>query len=126
MSEQIQPAFSPAPFRSRTAPARGVRSSHSFGVETHAKYWDQPRARSRFAARAAKRMLDLAIASLALVLISPIRLVLAALIKLDSPGPILFRQRRHGLNHATFRILKFRTMTTMDETGAEPQAARHD
>ncbi|WP_460448008.1 exopolysaccharide biosynthesis polyprenyl glycosylphosphotransferase [Alsobacter sp. SYSU BS001988] len=126
MSEQIQPVFSPTPFRSRTETARYVRSSHSFSAETPAKYWDLPRARSRFGARAAKRALDLAIATLGLAVLWPLFLVIALAIKLDSPGPIFFRQRRHGLDHATFRILKFRTMTTMDEAGHGPQAARHD
>jgi exopolysaccharide biosynthesis polyprenyl glycosylphosphotransferase len=126
MSEQIQPVFSPTTFRSRTALARNVRTSHSFSIETPAKYWDLPRSRSRFSARAAKRALDIIVATLGLVALWPVFVVIAVLIKLDSPGPVFFRQRRHGLDHATFRILKFRTMTTMDEAGADPQAARHD
>jgi putative colanic acid biosynthesis UDP-glucose lipid carrier transferase len=41
--------------------------------------------------------------------------IIAVAIKVDSPGPVLFRQRRHGLNHAVFEVIKFRTMTVMEE-----------
>jgi lipopolysaccharide/colanic/teichoic acid biosynthesis glycosyltransferase len=52
---------------------------------------------------------------------------LAALaIKLDSPGPVLFRQTRHGLGREPFRILKFRSMTATEEDGPVRQATRED
>jgi Undecaprenyl-phosphate glucose phosphotransferase len=57
-----------------------------------------------------KRIEDLVIGAAALALLSPVFLVLAALVKLTSPGPILFRQRRFGLNNQSFDIFKFRTM----------------
>ena len=57
-----------------------------------------------------KRSLDLFFASLALVVLSPLLLVVALLIKLDSRGPVLFRQVRQGCKEETFRIFKFRTM----------------
>jgi lipopolysaccharide/colanic/teichoic acid biosynthesis glycosyltransferase len=61
-------------------------------------------------ARAAKRALDIT-ASLALLLVlSPLWLLIAVLVKLDSPGPILFRQTRVGLGARPFTMLKFRTM----------------
>jgi Undecaprenyl-phosphate glucose phosphotransferase len=59
---------------------------------------------------AIKRLQDLAIGSLALVLLSPLMLVVAGLIKLDSPGPVFFRQRRHGFNNEEIRVWKFRSM----------------
>jgi lipopolysaccharide/colanic/teichoic acid biosynthesis glycosyltransferase len=62
------------------------------------------------AARAAKRIFDLIGAILLLVLLAPIWLAVALAIKIDSPGPILFRQRRIGHNGRAFWIFKFRTM----------------
>jgi exopolysaccharide biosynthesis polyprenyl glycosylphosphotransferase len=57
-----------------------------------------------------KRMLDLTLASVGLVILSPVFAAIAVAIKLDSPGPIFFRQIRIGRNDETFSILKFRTM----------------
>lgn len=57
-----------------------------------------------------KRMLDVAIAALMLVLLAPLMLLVAIAIRLDSPGPVLFRQRRTGLGERPFALLKFRTM----------------
>jgi len=57
-----------------------------------------------------KRLLDLALASAILVVLSPIMAAIALLVKQDSPGPILFRQRRHGFNNEIIRVWKFRTM----------------
>ena len=60
--------------------------------------------------RIAKRVLDIVVASLGLVLIAPLMLVIAAMIRLDSPGPAIFRQERIGQGGRRFQILKFRTM----------------
>ena len=65
--------------------------------------------------RLVKRLLDLAVASVALILLAPFLLLVVALIRLDSPGPALFFQRRLGLNNRVFRIIKFRTMTTLED-----------
>ncbi len=62
------------------------------------------------------RALDLAIASVALVLASPVLLIAAIAIKLDSKGPVLYRSRRAGLGGAEFELLKLRTM----HPGADP------
>lgn len=59
-----------------------------------------------------KRAFDLAAAGAGLLLLSPAFAVIAVLIKLDSPGPVFFRQERVGKNGIPFRILKFRTMVT--------------
>ena len=58
-----------------------------------------------------KRSLDLVLSGVALVLLAPFLVAIALAIKLDSPGPALFRQTRMGSGGQTFRILKFRTMT---------------
>lgn len=57
-----------------------------------------------------KRLLDLLIASVLLLLLSPMLLLMAFAIKLDSPGPVFFRQVRIGRHGVPFRIHKFRTM----------------
>lgn len=57
-----------------------------------------------------KRAFDVLVAGLGLVLLSPLLLVLAVWIKLDSPGPVFFRQERVGRLGRPFRIHKFRTM----------------
>jgi O-antigen biosynthesis protein WbqP len=59
-----------------------------------------------------KRILDIAISLAALVILWPVFLVLAIAVKLDSPGPVFFRQKRVGKNKNHFEILKFRTMRT--------------
>ena len=58
----------------------------------------------------AKRLFDLVGASLALLLLSPLLLLVALAIRLDSPGPVFFRQERVGRGGVPFRIHKFRTM----------------
>jgi len=59
---------------------------------------------------ALKRGLDIVVSSLALVLLSPLLLVVAVLIKLDSPGPAIFKQKRIGRGGQAFTVYKFRTM----------------
>jgi exopolysaccharide biosynthesis polyprenyl glycosylphosphotransferase len=58
----------------------------------------------------AKRCFDVVVASFVLLLLAPGILIIAVTIKVTSPGPVLFRQRRYGLNSQTFEIYKFRTM----------------
>lgn len=73
-----------------------------------------------------KRIFDFGVAVLALALLLPVFGIIALLIKLDSPGPVFFRQRRRGYNHKEFRIWKFRTMTTLDDGETVKQATRED
>ncbi len=58
----------------------------------------------------AKRCFDLLLSSVGLLVLSPVMLLIALLVKLDSPGPVMFRQERVGRFGRTFRIHKFRTM----------------
>ena len=60
--------------------------------------------------RLAKRIFDILFASVALVFAAPLMLVAAVAIRLESPGPILFRQKRHGYNDRVIEVLKFRSM----------------
>lgn len=75
----------------------------------------------------AKAVLDRVLAGAILCAIAPVMLVIAALIKLDSPGPALFRQRRYGLNNELIEVFKFRTMRSdATDRNAERLTARND
>ncbi|MGY2050177.1 exopolysaccharide biosynthesis polyprenyl glycosylphosphotransferase [Methylobacterium sp. JK268] len=74
---------------------------------------------------AVKRGFDLLVAGFALVVLSPLLAIIALLIRLDSPGPSLFRQKRYGFNQEAFSVFKFRTMRAEPE-GTFRQATRND
>jgi putative colanic acid biosynthesis UDP-glucose lipid carrier transferase len=73
-----------------------------------------------------KRLSDIVLALAALVLILPLMLVIAAGIRLTSPGPVLFTQRRYGLDGREIIVYKFRTMTVLEDGNVVPQATRDD
>ena len=73
-----------------------------------------------------KRVLDIFGAIMALVLLAPALLLIAAAVGLTSPGPVLFRQKRTGLNGRVFTIFKFRTMTVTEDGATVTQATRND
>jgi exopolysaccharide biosynthesis polyprenyl glycosylphosphotransferase len=66
-----------------------------------------------------KRVVDVVVASLALLVLSPLLLVLAIIVKRDSAGPVIFRQVRAGKNGVPFHMLKFRSMVQTAETDIE-------
>lgn len=70
---------------------------------------------SRIYYRYLKRLLDLVLATVFFLATLPLFLIIAAAIKLDSPGPVFFRQERLGLDRRPFRIFKFRTMVHTEE-----------
>ena len=65
-----------------------------------------------------KRGSDILLSLLILLLISPVLILIALCVKLSSPGPVIFRQRRYGLDGHEITVYKFRTMTVMED-GAE-------
>jgi lipopolysaccharide/colanic/teichoic acid biosynthesis glycosyltransferase len=69
-----------------------------------------------------RRLFDVITATLGLVVLSPLLALIALLIKLESPGPVLFRQRRVGKDEKPFEILKFRSMTV--PAAGEPTVAQ--
>jgi len=89
------------------------------------KVAERPLAGWRYIAKAVE---DRILALCLLILFTPLMLAIAALIRLDSPGPVLFRQKRYGFNNTIIEILKFRTMVASEEVsgGVVRQARRHD
>jgi lipopolysaccharide/colanic/teichoic acid biosynthesis glycosyltransferase len=73
-----------------------------------------------------KRALDLILATVGLIVLSPLFMVVSIAIKLDSRGPIFFRQRRHGFNNREIRVFKFRSMTTLEDGDQFKQVIEKD
>jgi len=73
-----------------------------------------------------KRILDLTFGGLAFVALLPVMALIAALVKLDSPGPALFRQRRHGFNQEEIVVWKFRTMKHAAADATASRQVTHD
>jgi exopolysaccharide biosynthesis polyprenyl glycosylphosphotransferase len=73
-----------------------------------------------------KRLIDVVLASIALVFLLPVMLLTAIAIKLDGPGPVIFRQFRKGFNGQQFAMLKFRTMSVQENGATVTQATRND
>jgi Undecaprenyl-phosphate glucose phosphotransferase len=73
-----------------------------------------------------KMIEDYAIGAACLVLALPVMAVIAVAIKLDSEGPVFFRQRRHGYNHRVIEVLKFRTMRVLEDGENVRQATKND
>ena len=73
-----------------------------------------------------KRAEDLVLASLILLLVSPVLALIALGVKLSSPGPIIFKQRRYGLDGHEIVVYKFRTMKVCEDGAQVPQATQND
>ena len=77
--------------------------------------------------RAVKRFLDVTASFLGLVLLSPLMLAVSILIKIDSRGPVIFRQKRIGRNGKVFEIYKFRSMCVgAEKTGSGVYSGKGD
>jgi putative colanic acid biosynthesis UDP-glucose lipid carrier transferase len=73
-----------------------------------------------------KRVTDIILATAALMLLSPLMLLIAAAVKITSPGTVLFRQRRYGLNGEEIIVYKFRSMTVCEDGAVVTQATKTD
>jgi Undecaprenyl-phosphate glucose phosphotransferase len=73
-----------------------------------------------------KRAFDIVAASIGLVTLAPVFIFAALAVRLDSRGPVFFRQTRHGYNNDTIRVFKFRTMTTIEDGHQCSQAKNND
>ncbi|WP_426418680.1 undecaprenyl-phosphate glucose phosphotransferase [Bradyrhizobium genosp. A] len=76
--------------------------------------------------RGVKRLLDVTVAATALVMLTPLLFPAAIAIKLESRGPVIFRQQRHGFNGRSFTIYKLRTMKVLEDGTAVVQATTSD
>jgi lipopolysaccharide/colanic/teichoic acid biosynthesis glycosyltransferase len=103
---------------------RDVVDAESTGVpRRYVASFDRPHRATDIRSGLAKRLVDLVGAGLGLVILSPLLAALAVLVKLDSPGPVLFAQTRAGLKGRPFRMLKLRTMR--DGADDEKPAVAH-
>ena len=73
-----------------------------------------------------KRVMDVTLAALAVVLLSPLLLGIAWAVRRSSPGPVLFKQRRYGLDGREIQVFKFRTMTVCEDGARVTQASKSD
>jgi len=73
-----------------------------------------------------KRLIDIVVSLVALVLLIPVFLTIATIIKVDSKGPVIFVQRRYGVNGKEIKVLKFRTMSTKEDGSSIKQAVQGD
>lgn len=73
-----------------------------------------------------KRLEDIVVSSTILILISPVLLTISAAVKISSPGPIIFRQIRYGMDGKPIKVWKFRSMTVMENDGKVTQATKND
>jgi len=116
------------PVASRLLPDTRVRSLTNFASSARQQVLaiEIQRAPLNGAQRFVKRVMDIVLASLALIFFLPIMALTAIAIKLDSPGPVIFRQNRNGFNGRQFVIFKFRTMTVQENGPVVRQATRDD
>lgn len=73
-----------------------------------------------------KRLEDIVVSAAILVLISPVLLVISMAVKISSPGPIIFRQIRYGMDGRPIKVWKFRSMTVMENDNKVKQATKND
>lgn len=79
-----------------------------------------------FASYLTKLVMDKTLSFIAIVLLTPFFLIIALMIRIDSPGPTFYRQQRYGLNGKAFKIWKFRTMSVTENEQQFTQATRND
>jgi putative colanic acid biosynthesis UDP-glucose lipid carrier transferase len=85
-----------------------------------------PATHGKAARSRAKRAFDLVLSTMGLIFLIPLFLTVALAIRLESPGPVFFRQRRGGLGGKPFQIFKFRTMSVLQDADDVQHAKRGD
>ena len=99
--------------RQMTAPGARPPQADEWSVHAVASHWF-------------KRFLDVSVAGAALLLFLPLLLVVMVVIRLETPGQSIFRQRRTGFRGKVFTIYKFRTMTVTEDSAGVRQATKND
>jgi len=126
--EFVRKRLKALPVAVRLLPDLRVRSLTNFASSARQRILaiELQRAPLSTAERVVKRGMDLVIATIALILLAPLMALTAIAIKLDSPGPVIFRQLRKGFNGKQFMMLKFRTMGVLENGPSVVQATRDD
>jgi putative colanic acid biosysnthesis UDP-glucose lipid carrier transferase len=127
--EKIKERFRASPLAVRLLPDRTVRTTIDRQIEFAPESMlsvELQRAPLTRIERLIKRGFDIALAGVATIALLPLMLLAAVAIKLDSKGPVLFRQQRTGFDGLKFHIYKFRTMNVMEDGPVVVQAARDD
>ncbi|MBW8812465.1 MAG: exopolysaccharide biosynthesis polyprenyl glycosylphosphotransferase [Caulobacterales bacterium] len=105
-------------------PVRPISQADTSAVDLRAQLFVPERA--TVAASPGKRAVDIFGALVALLIFLPLLLCVALMVRLESPGPVIFRQRRTGHQGRVFTIYKFRTMTVTEDSANVRQATRND
>ena len=126
--EFVRDQIKTLPVAARLLPDMRVRSLTNFTSSARQRVLaiEIQRAPLSGAQRFVKRIMDIFVAALALIFFLPVMALTAIAIKLDSPGPVIFRQNRKGFNGRQFVIFKFRTMTVQENGPTVAQATRDD
>ena len=126
--EFVRDQIKTLPVAARLLPDMRVRSLTNFTSSARQRVLaiEIQRAPLSGAERFVKRVMDILVASLALIFFLPVMALTAIAIKLDGPGPVIFRQHRKGFNGRQFIMFKFRTMTVQENGPTVAQATRDD
>jgi Undecaprenyl-phosphate glucose phosphotransferase len=126
--EFVREQIKALPVAARLLPDMKVRTLTNYNSSARQRVLtvDVQRAPLSGAQRLVKRIMDIVLASIALLFFLPIMTLTAIAIRLDSPGPVIFRQNRNGFNGREFVIFKFRTMTVQENGAAVLQATPDD
>ena len=125
----LQAALRNSPLPVELIPDRRVRSvllRRLPGSTGHSMVVTMQRAPLSRVERAGKRLFDVILSSVALVILAPIMIAAAIAIKLETRGPIIFRQSRKGFDQKSFLIFKFRSMSVLENGQTIRQASRGD
>jgi putative colanic acid biosynthesis UDP-glucose lipid carrier transferase len=115
-----------AEFRPHTDPAHWTTAGPPARARNTVAPSPTPAPLAAVATSRRKRAFDVTMSLCALLVFLPLLVIIAALVRLESPGPALFRQRRTGLNGRVFTVFKFRTMTVAEDGDTVRQATRGD
>lgn len=126
--EFIRDHIKALPVAARLLPDMRVRSLTNYASSARQRVLaiEIQRAPLSAAERFVKRVMDVVVAAAALMFFLPVMLLTAIAIKLDGPGPVIFRQNRKGFNGHEFVMFKFRTMTVQENGQTVAQATRED
>jgi undecaprenyl-phosphate galactose phosphotransferase/putative colanic acid biosynthesis UDP-glucose lipid carrier transferase len=126
--EFVRDQIKSLPVAARLLPDMRVRSLTNYASSARQRVLaiEIQRAPLSWLERFVKRMMDTCLAALALMFFLPVMALTAIAIKLDSPGPVIFRQNRKGFNGRQFVMYKFRTMNVQENGPVVAQASRDD